>query len=76
MGGFPGGTVVNNPPANAGDARDVGLIPGSRRSPRVGSGNHCNILARKIPWTEELVGYSPHGCKESDMTKHRHTLTA
>ena len=27
--GFPGGTVVKNPPANAGDARDTGLIPGS-----------------------------------------------
>ena len=26
--GFPGGTVVKNPPANAGDTRDVGLVPG------------------------------------------------
>ena len=32
--GFPGGSVVKNPPANAGDARDVGLIPGSGRFPR------------------------------------------
>ena len=31
--GFPGGTVVKNLPANAGDARDVGSIPGSGRSP-------------------------------------------
>ena len=31
--------MVKNPPANAGDARDVGLIPGSGRSPRVGNGN-------------------------------------
>ena len=31
--------VVKNPPANAGDARDVGLIPGSRRSPGGGNGN-------------------------------------
>ena len=30
--GFPGGAVVKNPPANAGDARDVGLIFGSGRS--------------------------------------------
>ena len=36
--GFPGGTVVKNPPANAGDARDTGLIPGSGRSPGVGNG--------------------------------------
>ena len=34
--GFPSGSVVENPPANAGD---VGLIPGSRRSPREGNGN-------------------------------------
>ena len=33
--GFPGGSVVKNLPANARDARDVGLIPGSGRSPRV-----------------------------------------
>ena len=33
---FPGGTVVKNPPANAGDA---GLIPGSGRSPGEGNGN-------------------------------------
>ena len=28
-----------------------------------------SILAWKIPWTEELVGYSPRGCKESVMTE-------
>ena len=26
FGGFPGGAVVENPPANAGDARDVGSL--------------------------------------------------
>ena len=31
--------VVKNPPASAGDARDVGSIPGSRRSPAEGNGN-------------------------------------
>ena len=30
--GFPGGAVVNNPPANAGDARDASSTPGLRRS--------------------------------------------
>ena len=34
--GFPGGSVVKNPPANSGDS---GLILGSRRSPGVGHGN-------------------------------------
>ena len=33
--------VVKNPSANAGDVRDVGLIPGSRRSPE---GGHSNPL--------------------------------
>ena len=33
--------VVKNSPANAGDRRDVGLIPGSGRSPR---GGHDNPL--------------------------------
>ena len=36
---FPDGTVVKNLPANAGDARDMGSIPGSGRCPEVGNGN-------------------------------------
>ena len=31
--------MVKNPPANAGDARDMGSIPGSGRSPRAGNVN-------------------------------------
>ena len=31
--------VVKNPPTNAGDARDTGLIPRSGRYPGVGNGN-------------------------------------
>ena len=37
--GFPDGTVVKNPPANVGDTRDMGLIPGSRRSHAGGNTN-------------------------------------
>ena len=37
--GFPGGAVRKNPSAKAGDARDVGSISGSGRSPVVGNGN-------------------------------------
>ena len=29
---------------------------------------HSSILAWRIPWTEKPGGYSPWGCKESDMT--------
>ena len=37
--GFPGGTVVKNPPTTAGYTRDVGLIPGLGRSHEIGNGN-------------------------------------
>ena len=37
--GFPGGSVVKDPPANAGDAGNVDLTPGSGRSPGEGNGN-------------------------------------
>ena len=37
--GFPGGPVVKDPPANAGDTRHVGLFPASGRSPGLGNGN-------------------------------------
>ena len=37
--GFLGGAVVTNPPANTGDRRDSGSIPGSGRSPGIGNGN-------------------------------------
>ena len=36
---FPGGAVVKNPPASAGDTRDAGLFTGSQRSPGEGHGN-------------------------------------
>ena len=73
---FPDATVVKNPPANAGDARDTALISGLGRSPRVGNGTHSSIFAWKIPWTEEPSGlFSPWGLKESDMTEYMCTHT-
>jgi len=39
--GFPGATGVKNPPANAGDVKDGGLIPGLGRFP---GGGHGNLL--------------------------------
>ena len=45
---FPGGSVVQNPPANAGDA---GLIAGLGKSP--GGGNDASTLPREISWTEK-----------------------
>ena len=51
--GFPGGSVVKIPPAYAGNAEDVGLIPGLERSPKGGHGTQSSIFAWRIPWTEE-----------------------
>ena len=62
--GFPDGLVVKNPPANAGDVRDKGLILGSGQSPGEGNGNPL-----KNSCLENTTGYSPQGCKESDMTE-------
>ena len=45
--------VVKNPPANAGDAGDTGLITGLGRSPGEGMATHSSVLAWEIPWTEE-----------------------
>ena len=36
---FPGGSVLKNPPANAGDSGDASLIPGLARTPGEGNGN-------------------------------------
>ena len=41
--------VVKNPPASAGDVRDVGLMPGLGRSPEEGMVTHSSIFAWKIP---------------------------
>ena len=43
--------VVNNPPANARDIRDMGSIPGSRSSFEEGMATYSSMLAWRIPWT-------------------------
>ena len=65
--GFPAGTVVKNPPANAEDAGDVGSIPGSGRSPGVGNGNPLQYSCLKIPWTEEPDGLQSKGLQRVKM---------
>ena len=67
--GFPGGTVVKNLPANTGDPRDAGSIPGSGRSPGVENGNllQYSCLENSIDrgaWQAIVHGVT----KESDMT--------
>ena len=62
--------VVKNPPADAGNVRDVGLIPRSGRSPRGGHGNPLQYSSlENLHEQRSLVGCSPWGCKESNMTE-------
>ena len=70
--GFPGGTLVKDPPTNAGDARDMGLISGSGRSLVKGNGYPLHYSCWRIPWTEEPGGLLSMGHKRSDMTKQMH----
>ena len=66
--GFPGGTVVKNPPANAGDVGDVSLIPGLGRSLEEEMTAHSSILTWRVPWTEEPGRLQSMGLQELDMT--------
>ena len=62
--------VVKNPPINAGDIRHMGLIPGSGKSPGGRHGNPLQYSCLENPHGQRsLVGYSPWGHKELDMTE-------
>ena len=50
--GFPSGTGGKNPPANAGDTRDLGLIPGLEKSPE-GNGNQLQYSCLEKPMDKE-----------------------
>ena len=63
--GFPGGSVVNNPPANAGDA---GLIARLGGSPGEGKGNPLQYSHLGNPQTEEPGGLQSMERQESDTT--------
>ena len=68
--GFPGGSVVKNPPTNAGDARDLGLLPGLGRSPGKGNGNSLQHSYLRNPMDRGAWWTTVHGvAKESDMTE-------
>jgi len=65
--GFPGGLDSKE---STYKARDLGSIPGLGRFPGGGHGNPLQYPCLENPhgW-RTLVGYSPWGCKESDMTE-------
>ena len=53
--------MVKNLPANTGDIRDMGSIPGSGNPLEKGMAIHSSILAWRIPWTEEPGGLQSRG---------------
>ena len=80
-----GSTVVKNLPASSGDVRDVGLIPGSGRSPGVGNGNplQYSCLGNQDKFfdfpeksREVWLAIVHGGHKESDMPEQAHMQTA
>ena len=60
--GFPGGSVVKSPPANAGD---TDLIPGSGRSPREGNGNPLQYSCLGNPMDRGAWRAAVHGAAKS-----------
>ena len=58
--GFPGGSVIKNLPANAGDKTWVQSL-GQEDPLKEGMATHSSILVRKIPWTEEAGGLQSMG---------------
>ena len=71
--------MVQNQPANAGDRRVIGLIPGSERSPVGGHGDHSSILAWRVLWTEkpgrlQSIGSQKVGHNRGDLA-HTHMYT-
>ena len=60
--GFPGGSVVKNPPAN----QETGSLSGSGRAPGVGSGNPLQYSCLGNPINREAWRATIHGVTESD----------
>jgi len=71
--------VVKNLPANAGNIRDEGLIPGLERSPGGGHGNPLQYSRLANPINRRAWWVTAHGSQESDKTyqlnhhHHHHT---
>ena len=65
--GFPGGTVVKNPPTNAGDTEDADSIPGLERNPGRGNGYSLQYSCLKNSMDRGVWQATVHG-----VTKIRH----
>ena len=63
--GFPGGSVVKNLPASAGDIRDTGSIPRLGRSPGGGHGNPLQYSCLENPMDRGAWWAMVHGVTNS-----------
>ena len=61
--------AVKNPTANAGDARDLGLIPGWGRSPGGGHGNPLQDSCLENPMDRGAWRATVHRVTKRDMTE-------
>ena len=76
FGGSQVALEVKNPPANAGDVRDAGSIPGLERSPGGGNGNLLQYSCLENPMDRGALWATVHGvAKELDTTKRLSTHT-
>ena len=65
--GIPGGASGKEPTVDAGDIRDVGLIPGSRRFPGGGNGNPLQYSCLGNPVDREACQATVHGVTKSQI---------
>ena len=63
--GFPGGSVVRNPPANAGDTRNADSIPGLVKSPGEGNRNPLQHSCLENPVDRGTCRTRVHGVAKS-----------
>ena len=65
--------MVKNLPVNAGDTRDADSIPGSGRSPGIGTGNPLQYSCLENPMDRGALQLTVHGVPEElDTTEHTH----
>ena len=67
--GFSDGSVVKNPPANAGDSGDAGLFPGSGRYPGGGHGNPLQYSCLENP----MDGGAWQAKSRTRLNEHKHS---
>ena len=71
---FPGGSVVKNPLASAGDSGVIGSL-GREDSLEEEMATHSSVLAWMIPWTEEPGGLQSMRSKKSQTQLNNKTTT-